>query len=372
MTSTADEKYKSELAFHATRARRWLVRRAIRDLVTWEPLRQPREGYTVVIGCNVPLARMLSCNLTFLARQELSHADRILVVLDRPRSALPDDIEPDMRSRFGGLPLEFLYYDESQFRTVQRIGWPWVASWLSWSLGVAAAKTKYVLLHDFDAMLLRPDVLEERFQTIRSRGHNWVGVRFYNGGGVVPDDGLVTTFELILDAESVRRELAPIDAFNHVVRHGGRRLDLDTFLYAQTRVRGASVAPVSEEDMVHPSQMICQFEDFRIARGREVPRRNNLLLVPYFLFVGGEPSMMEEISRAMQLGPGCSVPYFGRTLDFSGLDDAHVRWIAKQAARLERSAVGGVRAEVKEYFTRIDLNLARLHGREPALGSETW
>src|SRR3954465_10706760 len=94
------EKYGSEIDFLRVRVRRAAIRRLIANLIDWSPLRNPVDGYTLIIGCNVPLARMLSCNLSFLARQDLAHVDRILVILDRPRGQMSDDVEPVMREKF--------------------------------------------------------------------------------------------------------------------------------------------------------------------------------------------------------------------------------------------------------------------------------
>jgi hypothetical protein len=364
----SDVKDPTEWGYRAVQIRRWAIRRLISGLASWRPLPAPSDRVTIVIGCNVALARMISCNLRFLSRQDLSHVDRILIVLDRPRAQMEDDVEPGVLARFPSLPLEFLYYDDRQRRTCRLIGWPWVQSWLSWSIGIGHARTRYVLLHDFDAMLLRPDIVEERYRGIRERGDQYVGVRHYEGNGVVADDGLVTTFELVFDAEFVRRTFRPLDLFNQVTRFRGRRVDFDTFLHAQSRDGSASTLPVTEDDMVHPSQLICQFEDFRLGR-RAIPASNNLLLIPYFLYAGDEPALLRRLTAELERNEGREVSFFGRPLDVSRLGEEHLRWIAKQARRLEIAATGEVRSEVARYFAAADRFVARAAGREPALAS---
>ncbi len=366
MTRNSEEKYTSELRYRMVKARRWIIRRLIRDLVGWEPLENPANGYTIVLGCNVPLARMISCNLKFLSRQDLSSVDRIIVVLDRPRDQMADDVEPAVRSRYPSLPLDFLYYGERQRQVCDLIGWPWVQSWLSWSMGIRQVRTKYALLHDFDAMLLRSDIMEERYRSIRKRGHQYVGVRFYEGNGVIPDDRLVTTFELMFDAQYVRKAFEPIDLFNHVTRHKGRRVDFDTFLHAQSLSGAASTLPIPEEDLVHPSQLICQFEDFRLGR-RAIPPSNNLMLVPYFLYAGDEPQLLRRLTLDLEEKRGHAVELFGKSLRIAELHPGQLEWIAKQAFRLERAAVGEVRGEVQRYFTAVDEFIARANGGAPVL-----
>ena len=114
MRRVPGEKYQSELGFRLAQLRRLPIRSAISRLVRWKPLEHPRDGYTIVIGCNTGLARMLGSNLKFLSKQNLLHLAQVFVVLDRPRASIPDDIEPVMRARFPKLPLEFLYYNRVQ------------------------------------------------------------------------------------------------------------------------------------------------------------------------------------------------------------------------------------------------------------------
>lgn len=367
MSNKDQEKYKSELKYRMVQVRRMALRMVIRKLAKWEAMAAPADGYTVIIGCNTPLAKMLGANLYFLSQQDLSHCDRILVVLDRPREQMPFDVEPKLRARFPKLPVEFVYYSQQQAEVVAKVKWPWVNSWLSWSIGLGVTRTRYAMLQDFDAMLLRPDIVEERYRAIKERGHQFVGVRFYGGNGVIPDDGLASTFELILDAQYLRQNFKAIDAFNHVTRYNGRRVDFDTLLWCQTRGSQNSILPIDEEDMVHPSQVICQFEEHRNGRADRIPASNNLAFVPYFLFLAEEPEVLLDLTAQMERAETKTLQFFGRELDLSGMVDTHIQWITKQAYRLEKAVAGQPREEARRYFAALDGFVARLNGRQPAL-----
>lgn len=360
------EKYRGELSFRTTQARRALVRGLIGGIVDWNHCPATAPGYTVIIGCNSPLIRMLACNLRFLAMQDLRSVERVLVVIDRPRASLPDDAEPAMRARFPSLPLEFLYYTPHQRRVCDLVGWPWVQSWLSWSIGIAETRTHHAMLHDFDAMLLRPHIMQDRFRAIAEREVQFLGVKYYQGNGVVPGDGLVTTFELLFDVDHVRGSHSPLDLFNHVTRHQGRRVDFDTFLRVQTLGGKILAVPVDEEDMVHPSQLICQFEDFRLGR-RAIPATNGLPLIPYFLFAGDEPAVLRAMTERFEGGTGRIVDFMDGRLDLSGLPPVHLRWLAKQAYRLEAALAGETRPEVRRYFDALDAFISRASGNPLAL-----
>ena len=360
------EKYRNEFSFRATQARRKLVRGLIGGLVHWEPRPPTAPGYTVLIGCNSALLGVLSCNLRFLARQDLRNADRVLVVVDRPRSTLAHDAERALRERFPSMPLEFTYYTARQRRICDLLAWPWVQAWLSWSIGIARTDTRHALLHDQDAMLLRASICEERFRAIVDQGVDYLGVKYYQGNGLVPEDRLATTFELMFDAAQVREHHVPLDLFNQVTRYRGRRVDFDTFLHAQSTRGSVATLPIAEEDMVHPSQLICQFEDHRTGR-RAVPPKNGLPIVPYFRYVGDEPELLRSMTEQLEQRSGASVDFEARPLDLSRLPPAHIRWLAKQAFRLEVALSGEVRPEVRRYFSALDAFVARATGSPPTL-----
>jgi hypothetical protein len=214
------------------------------------------------------------------------------------------------------------------------------------------------LLHDFDAMLLRRDMIEERHQAIRERGHQYLGMQYYEGNGLVPTDGLVRTFELMFDLQHVRRSHRPIELFNVVDRLEGRRVDYDTFLHAQVRGGRGSILPAGESDMVHPTQLICHFEDLRFGR-RPVPPSNNLMIIPYFLYAGGEPASLRNTTVLLERGNGPSIDFFDKMLDLSRLPAQQAGWIAAQAVRVEMALGTDVRPEVRRYFSALDAFVAR-------------
>ncbi len=84
-------------------------------------------------------------------------------------------------------------------------------------------------------------------------------MKYYLGNGLAPADRLAVTFELMFDLAFVRRHFRPIELANTVDTYKGRGVDFDTMLYAQSKAGSAFTAEVSDQPMVHPQQVICQF-----------------------------------------------------------------------------------------------------------------
>ncbi|MFW6059412.1 MAG: WecB/TagA/CpsF family glycosyltransferase [Phycisphaeraceae bacterium] len=352
-------KYETHLRYRIAQAQRALLRGVLRWLCSWSPLDDPRPGYTVITGCVADLPEVLHANLAMLRRQQREHLHEVLIVVDRPRAALGADFEATLRQRFPDLPLRCLYYTPRQARTLRVIRWAWCYSWLSWCIGIAACRTRYALLHDLDALLLHRDLLEQRYHAIRQRGCEYLGGKFYNGNGVVSDDRLAVTFELMFDVPFVRRTFRPTDLFNHVGRIGSRRVEFDTFLHAQTRRGRSEIERIDARDMVHPSQVFCQYTAFRTSPRYVPPEKNNLLMLPYLFHVGGDERTLREHTEALRRSDDGRAALFGWPLDVSQLSRHHLDWLVEQATRVERAVAGHVRPEVADYFEALGALLDR-------------
>jgi hypothetical protein len=327
------------------------MRALISPLVRWSPMERPEDGYTVLIGCTHRLQALIPANLRMLAQQDAPNCREVLLGIDCERDELDEEFEARIRAAAGRLRVRCLFYTPRQRRVSRAIDWGWVYAWLNWSLGIANATTRYAMLHDFDALLLNPRVLEQRYATIRERAVEYLGMDYYAGLGVRPDDGLVKTFELMFDCSFVRRRFRPIELFNAMRRFRGRLVEFDTFLNAQSKDGKTSVLPIDETEMVHPSQMICQFVDFSAGRRRVPPGNNNLLMIPFYEHLGGDGSLIALLTRELNEGDGHATLW---NLDVRRLTPAHAAWVRKQGARAELGLGRPVSAESAAYFDAID------------------
>ena len=176
-------KYTTIASYAKTKCQRAVLRALLRPLIRWRPMAAAQEGCTILIGCTAPLARMLGATLAMLDRQQMPCVREVIVVVDRPAASIGFDVEHVMCERFPRLPLKFIFYTPLQARVLGLISWGWAYAWLSWAIGLAHTRTRYAFLQDFDAMLLRPDFIEERYRAIRERQVQYLGLRLYSGGG---------------------------------------------------------------------------------------------------------------------------------------------------------------------------------------------
>ncbi len=346
-------KYRTWGAYHWARIKRFICRCLIRPLMRWGPLERPAPGYTIVVACHARFPEMLIASLRLLAGQDLANMSRLIVTFDAPRDATLAGFERRMRDEFPLFRMLFLYQTRFQALVLRAIRWGWVDCWLSYCKGIARSETRYVMLHDMDAMLFRPGLVEERYATIRERGDQFLGYGWYTANGVRDCDRLVIIVEMICDCEFLRNRFRPIDLFNRVTIRDGVTMDLDTLLYPQTLAEGKSIRPLSEADWAHPGQIISQFTYLASGRGYIPPETNQLFYIPYFLYLGGVADALADFGGTLSRSDPRRVSFFGHDMDMRLMSIRHLKWVIKNILRMENAIAGGVRPEVRRYLEAI-------------------
>lgn len=343
-------KYPNWFAFQAARIRRAPMVARLRGLVEWQPLTHPEEGYTVVIGCMGALPDVAVMNLNLIRRMDTPSLRRVILVFDRPAADMPEGLLARIEEARGTIPVKVLNYSEHQAEVARSIQWGWVYAWMSWSTGIAHATTRYVLLHDLDAMPVNPGFFERRYQLAKDSGKAFFGIRWYKGNGIEPEDELTTTFEMVLDAQIIRARTRPFDGFNDIRMHKGRSVDLDTFLGSQIIVGSSGQSPIDEGDMVHPSQMICQYTDLIAGRNTGPQPKTNLPLMPAYMHLGGQSEPMRAITRHLESSDSPRLPFMGKEMDVSALSSHHWTWLERETRRLGEAVTGRVGPELDHYL----------------------
>ena len=346
-------KYTSRSRYLRARLQRSALRAVLRGLQSWgPPPKEPLPGYTIAIACHRRFPEMLIPNLRLLADQDLAHLDRVLIAFDGPREDKLAAVESRLRDQSPGVRFEFFYQSRFQARVIRTIGWAWVDIWLSYCKCLAATKTRYVLLHDMDAMLLKPGIVEERFAAIRERGDQFVGTHWYHSNGFDADDRMVFPVEMFADAAFLRSEFRPVDMFNHVSTYNGKTVDFDVMLYPQADAR-RSLLPLPDGDMVHPGQVISQYVFLTTRSGYVPPAANNLFFIPYFLHLAGDSEILDRHARALETNDRREVPFLGSRMDLSNFSMVHADWVDRQIRRIDGAIDGAVREDVDRYIRAV-------------------
>jgi hypothetical protein len=355
-------KYPSRFRHVAAKFVRGLLRKVLSPLVSWKPIENPQEGYTVLIGAVSRLAPLAIANLKSLATQDSRNLNEIIVVFDSIRNSKQVNIEKQIAAQLPDLPVRFCYYSPLQARIAGIIKWGWVYAWMSWTIGISQCKSRYAILHDLDALLIDPELMEQRFLAITTRKDKFVGIRWYLGNGIEAEDELVTTFEMIFDAVHVREHFKPLDVFNHVTLYQGRSVDFDTFLQVQSQTHGRSIAPIEGQQMLHPSQMLCQYT-YYMSRKNWVPGENNtLLMIPYYLFLAGDELVMLDLTTNIKASDSIHLPLLGRTMDVRNLTVVWAAWLREQIENFETNTRQEPDESVMEYLNAIDMLTERVIG----------
>jgi hypothetical protein len=347
--------------------RRSRMQARLLGLVSWKPLENPHPGYTVVIAAMHRLWPVLVANLHLISRMHLASMRELIVVFDCEEREVPEEARRELRSLVEqGLRVRVIGYSAKQARVARSIQWGWVYSWMSWCIGIGAASTRWVLLHDLDALPIDSDLFERVFTGAEANDVQFQGTRLYAGCGVVADMGLVTTFEMVLDAQWLRSHSVPYDGFNKVRIVDGRSVDFDTFLSVQRRAPRRRVEPIGEHQLVHPSQLICQFTDHLAGRTDRTSPTNRLPILAYFMRVG-DPSFDLGHLAAPIADPGARTGLFwGKPLNLAAIPPETWAWMEKQIRRLEQHLHGATRPEIEEYL----VGFKRRAGARRTVGAE--
>ena len=347
--------YRNWIPFTYARIYRGLLRAILRTIMRWQRLDDPQEGLTLAIACHARLPEILEANFKMLRRQDLGNVRHILCAFDGPISPRLERVAERLRTKLPGVPMTFLYQSLPQAWLLRVIRWGWVDCWLSYAKCIAATTTRYVMLHDMDAILLDPSFITRRFESIRSRGDHFLGVRWYDFHSITEDDKLIYIVDMVLDAAFLRNRFKPVHLFNHVYRINGKALDLDTLIFPQLATDRKSVIPATEEDWVHPGQVISQYVHLRCKGDGYVGScDNNLFFIPYFLYLAGDTTVLAKHTRGLLESDTRFIPFLGYLMDIQRLTNVHQLWIRKQIEKLETAIEGEVRAEVEAYLAAIE------------------
>ena len=325
-------KYQKWIVHTAASLAREVLRRKLAKLVHWEPLNDPVPGCTAIIGDCSSLPNVLMANLRCLEASRWPDLKQVIAVFDRKPSIRTSSLVSEALSAFPQLNLQFFHYSDEQHAAAERYKLGYLYAWLSWCIAIKHAKTEHVLFHDYDALLLGA-AIGKRYTRYINSDAKVQGIRWYNENGINENDRLATTFEAFMNTRWLRSR-APIELFNKFRIVDNRSIDFDTTLDAQFGTldsKDRDIAPMRFDELMHPSQMICQYTAYRKSPAAPLPCFS-IPMIPFFNFLSRGERAIEEATFSLKTAGSRDVDLLrdGTRINLAALNVDHVHWILRQ------------------------------------------
>ena len=172
------------------------------------------SGVTVVVGMCHRLPDVTLANIKCLTKNDWPDLKEIIVVVDAEEGSVLSNLVDSVIAAADSIEVRFIYYSHRQAQVTERFKSSYVFAWLSWSIGVVSARYRYLLLHDYDALIL-DGYPQSRFAEFRNSRCKVQGVSWYNNNRLEEADRLSTTFEAFIDLEWLI-QFKPVDFFTQV------------------------------------------------------------------------------------------------------------------------------------------------------------
>ena len=325
----------------------------LHDLVVWEPLPNPEPGYTVIVGCMKNLAAVVIANLRLCARMNKNRLHEIILVFDCSVDQIPSDVRDLIAESNESLRIRVVGYNDRERRVSQFLNWSWVYCWLSWCIAFREARSQAVIIHDLDALPLDSQLFERIYDNFLESEAHFCGISHYTNPRcrIDTDLNVVSTYEMAFDLCHVRQHFMPIDLFNKTRWANGRIVDFDTMLYTQWKSTRRVVRTIDETALVHPSQMVCNYTDLLAGRSKFRDRDHSLPILPYFLHLGGAPTLLLDVTPEIDSIDCRSIVLANHECWINGIPPNGWAWMEKQIRRVEQRLFDHTRPEVEAYLS---------------------
>lgn len=330
---------------------REVVKSIVCKLVNWPSLPTPEAGYTILVGVPWDLRHLLPVNLRFIAEARRSALRQVLVVFDRTSRSEAASLVHQIRSRHPELPLRFLFYPRAPGRIIERVKVSTFFNSMNIVTGLAACRTRWLLLHDFDLFPIRADYFERIYETLELGNLRFAGVEQTYFDGLLESDRLFGTWGLGMDASWLRNERSPREIFHRMVHLRGRWMTLDPLSWLQTQTdRRTHVEGVGPESFCHVRNLCSSY--LRMRGGRSFKAAWRLHYLWYLEALAGLEDRLHEATHAMQAATGrSSMLRVGEcAVDFAGTHPSCADVLRADLERMETYLHGRVRPAVELYL----------------------
>ncbi len=348
---------------------REVVKTALSSLLRWRPLQAAGDGFTVILGVPWDLRHLLSVNLRFVAKTDLSHLKKLFVVFDRRKRQEMAEIEERTRREFPMLPLEFLCYPPAAGWLIEKVHVSTFYNSMNTTLALGRCETKHAVLHDFDLYPLRKDHFTSIVDAMRANTWRFSGHEFTHFDGLEDQDRQIGTWTLGIDVEWLRSQYRPTDCFHRVSSHRGRQFNLDPFAWIQfqTPQRGLTQG-FDDMSFCHVKNLCSAYLRFLKRAPLQVAWRLHYLW--YLESLSGLDDRMSQVTRAMEEATSAVLHVDRLPADFTGVHVTCVNVLRTELTRMDRALFGQVRSETATYLESFKRFLMRFGSSDPLRRSD--
>ncbi|MFQ5463052.1 MAG: hypothetical protein ACE5E5_10565 [Phycisphaerae bacterium] len=348
----------------AQRLVRSATKAAIAPFLRWEPLTDPKQGFSLILAAPWALRDILPVNLRFVAMQDLQDMDCIYVVFDRPPRREGDAFIDRVSREFSDLPLVFQFHPPVLGHIVEFVNRSKFYASLSWVTGLSSCRTTYAILHDFDLYPVQADFFQQIYRTMLDQRLRFSGSEYTHFDGLTDRDALIGTWELGIDVAWLRANHRPADCFHAVAEINARRVDLDALsLIQSTTPRRSLAGAVGRHSYAHVRNLCSTYLLWSAHRPVRVAWRLHYLW--YLEFLAGCEARFCEATTAMMELDSPMLTVGGRTTNYLGVHTTCASVLRRDLTRMETALFGKCRPEVTAYLEATESFFLRYGGTRP-------
>ena len=338
------------------------VKLLLRPMLRWSPLELPVNGYSIMLGAPWELRHLLTVNLDFISRTDLTNCRRIHVVFDRRRQTGYEKIVSETRKQFPDLPLSFSHYAAFPGFVAEKVNVSTFYNSLNCATILANIETKYAILHDFDLYPLNPEYFESVYRTIKSNGWHFCGLERTYFDGLTEEDNVFGTWCLGMDVQWLRANFHPVDIFHRVQHVGERLISLDPFssIELSTPLRGP-VNKLNGTACCHVKNLCSTYLRFSTGRPANIVWRLHYLW--YLEYLAKEPQNFFAATEAMENAHSPLLNVGNYQADYQGTNPTCANVLRDELHCMESVLHGAPRPEVEKYIDAFSVFLKRIENQ---------
>lgn len=338
------------------------LRVALGAMTPWPALREPVEGYSIILGAPWALRDLLSINLEFIARCETPRLVDVHVVFDRCfREGMPAFERTTMDQWGGRLPLRFHHYPKATGRLVERANISTFYNGLNIVTALSANRARAMILHDFDLYPTETAYFERLAEPVLAGGMRFAGVERTIYDGLTEADNIWGTWGLAMDAVWLRNTRKPAEIFHRrSTLPDGRRILLDPFSWLQLGTeKRTGVEAITLDHFCHVKNLCSTYLRLHSSKAIKVAWRLHYLLYLQDAAERGS-ARIEGLTEQMERASGRRLEIEGLDIDFAGVDPTCANVLDRELREMDRALFGEVRPAVDRFIgaTRAFLGAA--------------